>query len=80
MLTEIGSVENVEPYIHEKLQKKKKSWDLDIVYIVKVIHVRNILKIMSKKLTELTGHPEYYEMSMKIYDIVTGEKKSTTKC
>jgi citrate synthase len=33
------------------------------------------LQKMSKKLTELTGHPEYYEMSMKIYDIVTSEKK-----
>ena len=34
---------------------------------------------MSQKLTKLTGQPEFYEMSVKIENIVTGEKKSTTK-
>ena len=30
---------------------------------------------MSKKLTELTGESKYYEMSVKIEEIVTSEKK-----
>ena len=33
------------------------------------------LKVMSEKLTKLTGEPEWYEMSVKIENIVTGEKK-----
>ena len=36
--------------------------------------MRNILQEMSKKLTNLTGEPELYEMSVKIEEIVTGEK------
>ena len=44
------------------------------MYIVKVIHVRNILREMSKKLTALRGEEKWYDMSIKIEEIVTGEK------
>ena len=42
MLTEIGTIENVDPYIQKSLKIKKKLWALDIVYIVMVIHVQSI--------------------------------------
>ena len=75
MLTEIGTVENVDSYIHAKLEKKEKIMGFGHrVYRQGDPRAKHLQK-MSKKLTELTGHPEYYEMSMKIYDIVTGEKK-----
>ncbi len=75
MLTEIGAVENVDSYIHAKLEKKEKIMGFGHrVYRQGDPRAKHLQK-MSKKLTELTGHPEYYEMSMKIFDIVTGEKK-----
>jgi citrate synthase len=75
MLTEIGSVENVEAYVHAKLEKKEKIMGFGHrVYRQGDPRAKHLQK-MSKKLTELTGKPEYYEMSMKIYDIVTSEKK-----
>ena len=74
MLTEIGSVDNVEPYIHAKLARKEKIMGFGHRVYRKGDPRAKHLKEMSKKLTELTGHPEYYEMSIKIYDIVTGEK------
>ena len=74
MLTEIGSVENVEPYIHAKLARKEKIMGFGHRVYRKGDPRAKHLKAMSKKLTELTGHPEFYEMSMKIHDIVTGEK------
>lgn len=74
MLLEIGSVENVEPYIQGKLANKEKIMGFGHrVYRSGDPRAKH-LKEMSKKLTELTGHPEYYEMSIKIYEIVTGTK------
>ncbi len=32
------------------------------------------LREMSKRLTEITGEPKWYEMSIKIDEMVTGEK------
>ena len=74
MLTEIGTVDNVEPYIQAKLARKEKIMGFGHRVYRKGDPRAKHLKEMSKKLTELTGHPEYYEMSIKIYDIVTGEK------
>ncbi|BBP91483.1 hypothetical protein BsIDN1_51010 [Bacillus safensis] len=43
MLSEIGEVENVDSYIHGKLEKKeKKLWALATVYTVKVTRVQSI--------------------------------------
>ncbi|AIE61002.1 citrate synthase [Bacillus methanolicus] len=74
MLTEIGSLENVEPYIREKLAKKEKIMGFGHRVYRKGDPRAKHLREMSKKLTELTGEPHWYEMSTKIEAIVTGEK------
>ncbi|WP_066369086.1 citrate synthase [Neobacillus fumarioli] len=75
MLTEIGSLENVEPYIRGKLNKKEKIMGFGHRVYRKGDPRAKHLKEMSKKLTELTGEPYLYDMSVKIESIVTGEKK-----
>jgi citrate synthase len=75
MLTEIGSLENVEPYIRAKLDNKEKIMGFGHrVYRFGDPRAKH-LREMSRKLTELTGEPELYEMSAKIESMVTGEKK-----
>ncbi len=77
MLKEIGTVENVEPYIHAKLEKKEKIMGFGHrVYRLGDPRAKH-LSAMSKKLTELTGEPHWYDMSVAIQNIVTGEKKVT---
>ncbi|MDP4170285.1 MAG: citrate synthase [Bacillota bacterium] len=74
MLKEIGTVENVEPFIREKLEKKEKIMGFGHRVYRKGDPRAKHLREMSKKLTELTGEPHWYEMSIKIEEIVTGEK------
>ena len=75
MLMEIGSPENVETYIHDKLANKEKIMGFGHrVYKYGDPRAKH-LKLMSEKLTTLTGEPEFYDMSVKIEEIVTGEKK-----
>jgi citrate synthase len=74
MLTEIGSVDNVESYIREKLDKKEKIMGFGHRVYRKGDPRAKHLKLMSEKLTNLTGKPEYFEMSTQIESIVTGEK------
>lgn len=75
MLTEIGSLENVEPYIRGKLDNKEKIMGFGHrVYRFGDPRAKH-LREMSRKLTELTGEPELYDMSAKIESMVTGEKK-----
>lgn len=74
MLTEIGSVDNVDAYIHEKLANKEKIMGFGHRVYRKGDPRAKHLKAMSEKLTKLTGEPQYYEMSTKIEDIVTSEK------
>ncbi|MBT2666237.1 citrate synthase [Bacillus sp. ISL-4] len=74
MLTEIGSVDNVEPYINEKLANKEKIMGFGHRVYRKGDPRAKHLKEMSQKLTELTGQPQYYDMSIKINEIVTGQK------
>lgn len=74
MLTEIGSLDNVDTYIHNKLANKEKIMGFGHrVYRTGDPRAKH-LKAMSEKLTHLTGEPELYQMSVKINDIVTGEK------
>jgi citrate synthase len=75
MLTEIGSLENVEPYIRGKLDNKEKIMGFGHRVYRQGDPRAKHLKEMSQKLTELTGAPELYDMSVKIESIVTGEKK-----
>ncbi|MBS4173792.1 citrate synthase [Bacillus sp. FJAT-49736] len=74
MLTEIGSVDNVDSYIHGKLANKEKIMGFGHRVYRQGDPRAKHLKAMSEKLTKLTGEPQYYEMSTKIEDIVTSEK------
>lgn len=66
MLTEIDTVENVIPYIDEKLKNKEKIMGMGHrVYRSGDPRAKH-LQEMSKKLTELTGQPKWYDISVKI--------------
>lgn len=74
MLTEIGSLDNVEPYIRQKLDNREKIMGFGHRVYRKGDPRAKHLKEMSEKLTKLTGEPQWYDMSTKIESIVTGEK------
>jgi len=74
MLMEIGSVENVETYIQNKLARKEKIMGFGHRVYRKGDPRAKHLKKMSEKLTALSGEPKWYEMSVKIEEIVTREK------
>jgi len=74
MLTEIGEIENVEPYIREKLARKEKIMGFGHRVYRKGDPRAKHLKEMSRKLTTITGETKWYEMSTKIEEIVTSEK------
>ncbi|MBB4824242.1 citrate synthase [Sporosarcina luteola] len=74
MLMEIGSEENVEPYIREKLDNKEKIMGFGHRVYRKGDPRAKHLREMSKKLTSLRGEQKWYNMSEKIEAIVTGEK------
>ena len=74
LLTEIDTLENVEPYIRKKFEDKEKIMGFGHrVYRLGDPRAKH-LREMSKKLTELTGEPHWYQMSTKLEEIVTGEK------
>lgn len=74
MLSEIGEVENVEPYISSKLANKEKIMGFGHRVYEKGDPRAKHLKEMSQKLTTITGEPKWYEMSTKIEEIVTSAK------
>ncbi|MFK2824638.1 citrate synthase [Bacillus sp. B190/17] len=74
MLSEIGSVDNVEPYILSKLNNKEKIMGFGHRVYRQGDPRAKHLKEMSKKLTELTGEPQWYEMSIQIEELVTAQK------
>ncbi|MDQ0220085.1 citrate synthase [Peribacillus cavernae] len=74
MLTEIGSVENVDSYINAKLENKEKIMGFGHRVYQQGDPRAKHLKEMSQKLTEITGQPKYYDMSIKIEDLVTSQK------
>lgn len=74
MLEDIGSLDNVESYINEKLNNKEKIMGFGHrVYRNGDPRAKHLQK-MSRELGELTGNLQWYEMSIKIEDIVTGQK------
>ncbi len=75
MLTEIGSVDNVEPYILNKLNNKEKIMGFGHRVYREGDPRAKHLREMSKKLTELTGSSELYDMSVQIEELVTSQKK-----
>jgi citrate synthase len=74
MLTEVGSVENAEAYILDKLEKKEKIMGFGHRVYRQGDPRAKHLKEMSKKLTELRGESKYYEMSAKIEEVFTANK------
>lgn len=74
MLTEIGSVDKVEDVITTKLANKEKIMGFGHRVYRKGDPRAKHLREMSQKLTALRGESKWYEMSVKIEEIVTGQK------
>lgn len=74
MLMEIGTIENVEPYIRKALDNKQKIMGFGHRVYKNGDPRAKHLKAMSEKLTKITGEPKWYEMSIKIDEIVSSEK------
>ncbi|MBC6975474.1 citrate synthase [Bacillus sp. Xin] len=74
MLKEIGEEENVESYIHNALQNKVKIMGFGHRVYEHGDPRAKHLREMSKKLCVLLGEDKWYNMSIKIEDIVTKEK------
>ncbi|MFS0780619.1 citrate synthase [Bacillus sp. 1P06AnD] len=74
MLTDIGSVDKVESYINNKLDNKEKIMGFGHRVYRNGDPRAKHLKEMSKRLTTLTGQSKYYDMSVKIEELVTSKK------
>ena len=74
MLTEIDTVDNVDAYINEKLDNKVKIMGFGHRVYRKGDPRAKHLREMSKKLTTLNGESKLYDMSIRIEEIVTGQK------
>lgn len=74
MLEEIGTFANVESYINNALANKQKIMGFGHrVYKDGDPRAKHLQK-MSRELGKLTGNMELYEMSVKIEELVTGQK------
>jgi citrate synthase len=74
MLEDVGSVENVEAYVNRKLENKEKLMGFGHrVYKNGDPRAKHLQK-MSYELGKLTGNLDWYNMSIKIEDMVTGQK------
>ena len=74
MLSEIGEVENVESYIKDALDRKVKIMGFGHRVYKDGDPRAKHLKEMSRQLTSITNETKWYEMSVKIDEIVTNEK------
>ena len=74
MLMEIGELENVEAYVQEKMDNKKKIMGFGHrVYRGGDPRAKH-LREMSRQLCQITGETKWYAMSEKIENIVTSQK------
>src|SRR5699024_5876006 len=74
MLSEIETKENAIPYVKEKLENKERIMGMGHrVYKTGDPRAKH-LKEMSKQLTEITGQPKWYNMSVKIEDDIKEER------
>lgn len=74
MLEEIGTLDNVESYINNKLANKEKIMGFGHrVYKNGDPRAKHLQK-MSRELSNLTGNMNWYNMSVKIEELVTGQK------
>ena len=74
MLEEIGSLDKVDSYIHNKLDNKEKIMGIGHRVYKEGDPRAKYLKDMARRLTEENGQPELYEMSVKIARIIEEEK------
>jgi citrate synthase len=74
MLSEVGEVENAESYVRNKLNNKEKIMGFGHRVYRQGDPRAKHLKKMSEKLTQLTGETKWYDMSVKIEEVVTSEK------
>lgn len=74
MLAEIGSIDNVESYIQNKLDNKEKVMGFGHRVYRKGDPRAPHLRVMSQKLTEQVGKQELYDMSVKIHDMIVSQK------
>jgi citrate synthase len=74
MLEEIGDIEHVTSYIEDKLNRKEKIMGFGHrVYKNGDPRAKHLQK-MSYELSKLTGNMKWYEMSVKIEELVTSKK------
>lgn len=74
MLEEIGTYENVESYINGKLENREKIMGFGHrVYKNGDPRAKHLQK-MSQELGKITGNMNWYNMSIKIEELVTGQK------
>ncbi len=74
MLTEIGSIDNVDAYIYDKMEKKEKIMGFGHRVYRKGDPRAKHLKEMARKLTDLTGQSELFEMSLRIEEMLKEKK------
>jgi citrate synthase len=75
MLTEIGEVENVDDYVKNAFENKQKIMGFGHRVYQHGDPRAKHLKEMSKQLTKITGETKWYEMSVRMEELVTSEKK-----
>jgi len=74
MLEQIGNIENVEAYIDEALRNKVKIMGFGHRVYKNGDPRAKHLQRMSYELGKLTGNTKWYEMSVKIEELVTSKK------
>ncbi|MFC4618252.1 citrate synthase [Camelliibacillus cellulosilyticus] len=74
MLTEIGSVDNIDAYLEKAFANKEKIMGFGHRVYKNGDPRAKHLREMSKKLTDMNGEKKWYEMSVKIEDIMKKEK------
>lgn len=74
MLEEIGGPDQIESYIQNKLDNKEKIMGFGHRVYKNGDPRAKHLQSMSKQLGEITGNMDWYNMSTKIEEIVTGQK------
>lgn len=75
MLTEdVRDIDNVEPYLRQAFENKEKIMGFGHRVYRKGDPRAKHLREMSKQLTGITGESKWYEMSLKMEDIITKEK------
>lgn len=74
MLAEVGTAENAEPWIKDALTNKKKIMGFGHRVYENGDPRAKHLREMSRQLAEVTGEPKWYQMSIKIDEVVKAEK------